>query len=67
MPDGRDRQTTKRLVIAAMAAGLPWEVACQQANAPIGCAALLPRPTTVATWAAGSRPVITTCHHVSAA
>lgn len=35
MPDGRERRTTKRLVIEAMAAGLPWEVARQRANAPI--------------------------------
>ena len=27
--------TTKRRVIAAMAAGLPWDVACQRAKAPI--------------------------------
>ena len=35
MPDGMDTQTTKRLVIDAMAAGLPWDVARQRANAPI--------------------------------
>ena len=35
MPDGMDTQTTKRLVIEAMAAGLPWDVARQRAKAPI--------------------------------
>ena len=35
MPDGMDTRTTKRLVIAAMAAGLPWDVARQRANASI--------------------------------
>ena len=35
MPDGIDARTTKRLVINAMAAGLPLDVARQRANAPI--------------------------------
>jgi len=35
MPDGMDPRTTKRLVIDAMAAGLPWDVARQRAKAPI--------------------------------
>ena len=35
MPDGMDTQTTKRLVIDAMAAGVPWDVARQRAKAPI--------------------------------
>ncbi len=35
MPDGMDSRTTKRLVIDAMAAGLPWDVARQRAKAPI--------------------------------
>ena len=35
MPDGMDTQTTKRLVIEAMAAGVPWDVARQRAKAPI--------------------------------
>ena len=36
MPYGfYDDHTTKRLVIAAMEAGLPWDVARQRANAPV--------------------------------
>ncbi len=35
MPDGIDTRRSKRLVIDAMAAGLPWDVARQRANAPI--------------------------------
>ncbi len=30
-----DDRTTKRMVIEAMEAGLPWDVARHQANAPI--------------------------------
>ena len=32
--------TTKRLVIAALAAGVPWHVASQQANAPVSRATI---------------------------